>query len=544
MELAGKFCSELERLPLLKCFVFVPINLGISLYIFNTCGYTLPETFTSMYTNLVLIQLQRYQTRTSYGSASISNLESLPPIIDEILLKLSKMAYDHLKNNITLIFDEEKIRQYCFNSNNQSLDNFDGMGLLQVTNHRHFESFSKTYQFIHRTLQELLAAWYLSRQDTSFQQKALQSIFDKKEFEMVWIFYAGLTKFSSVSFRDFLPENYMLRFKVLSYRAFAWYLRTVVRDPIIKFPDVSDLSRNFHYGKQYSNNLSNCISREFQITLIVAVMEAQNPQLCKEMCKSYLFYGDTCWFCVPESAATPQILSALSYCIAHSGKKWVVQCKSFDNSVADNFLKYLTCNNSLDCECNKCEACKNSTNKAICVFDVDCSQYQINGIPKFIRTQKFLQWLLLSYCKHADDTLIAEVAKVLENNTCLKMLHLVGCNVTSNGIKAIGHMLRKNNTLKWIGFKDNMTTLREEDIALLLQQIYGHNDTVYMIFFDNIFHSSHKIQGHLKIINDGRLSRGKQKLNLSLLGCFKHHEICQYIISRVPFMRENKVCIN
>jgi len=536
-ELMTKFCSELERLPLLKCFVFVPINLNISLYIFNKCGYRLPETFTGMYKNLVLIQLQRYQTRTSYGSSSISDLDSLPPEIDGMLLRLSKLAYDSMQNNITLIFDEVKIKHYCFDSNNQCLDNFDGMGLLQVTNHRHFESFSKTYQFIHRTLQELLAAWYLSRQDKLFQQKQLKSIFNKKEFEMVWIFYAGITKFASVSFKDFLPDNYILKIKMSIYRVFGWYLRTLVRNIIIRFPDVSEITENFYYGKQYFHNLSNCISTEFQTTLIAAVMEAQNPQLCKDMCNSYLFYDEPFWFSVPESASTPQILSALSYCIAHSGKKWMIQCKIFDRHMAVNFLKHLTSPNR---ESKTSDHCDDSR---ICLFDVDCSQNEISGIPRIIHSQKCLQWLLLSYSKQAGDQLIIEVAEALKENTCLKMLHLVGCNITSNGIEAIADMLKVNETLMWIGLKDNMATLKEEDILTLLRVVQDHNDTVVMIFLDNMLHSSKKVQVRLNIINQERQLKGKQKLNLSLLGCFKRNEICQRIISRIPFIKKDMVSL-
>ncbi|XP_065906828.1 protein NLRC3-like [Dysidea avara] len=538
-ELMEQFDSELKRLPLLKSFVFVPINLSISLYIFYTNGYKLPETFTGMYKNLVLIQLRRYQTRTSYGSASISDLDSLPPEIDDMLLRLSKMAYDHLHNDITLIFSEAKIKEYCFDSTDKNLDNFDGMGLLQITNHRHFESINKTYEFIHRTLQELLAAWYLSRQDAPIQKKQLQSIFNKKELEMVWIFYAGLTRFHSVSFKECLPESYSLRIKISSYRAFSWMQNTFARNAFIRFPDVSKLADDFQFGKQYSYNLSRCISREFQTTLIAAVMEAQNPQLCKDVCNSYLFYGETCWFFVPESAVTPHILSALSYCIAHSGKRWIVQCNTFDKYGAECLLKYLsmTCSNS---EFKKYEKHSCSTNSSISIFDIRCSQYQISGITELVHTLKHLQFLMLSYSNRVNDKILAEIAEALKDNTCLIIFNLHGCNVTSNGIESIADMLKKNKTLQWIGLKDNMATLKEEDIVLLLQKICDHNDTVLLIHLDNIFHSSDKVQDHLRVINVQRQKRGKEKLNLSLLSCFKHYEICQQFISRIPFIKEDE----
>ena len=540
-ELVEKFKSDLNRLPLLKSFVFVPINLSISLYIFNANSYKLPETFTSMYIQLVLVQLQRYQTRTSYGTSSISNFENLPPEINDMLLGLSKMAYDNMVNNITLTFTEAKIKQYCFDSIDKNFNSFDGMGLLQVTNHRHYASISKTYEFIHRTLQELLAAWYLSRQDKSFQQKCLRSIFNKKEFEMIWIFYAGLTKFTSVSFREYLPDNYLIRIKMTTCRIFNWMMRPIARNLFIKFPDLRKVTENFHFGYQYSSSLSNCISREFQTTLIAAVMEAQNPQLCKEMCESYLFDDQFCTFCVPASAATPQVLTALSYCIAHSRKKWMVHCKPFDKNGADYLLKYLTCSKSDNCECNKCESFSGCTNSAISIFDVDCSQYPINGIPRLLRTQKDLQFLIMSYSKEADDKLITEVAEALEDNTSLTMLHLVGCNITSNGLKAIAHMLKKNKTLKWIGLKDNTTTLNEEDIIMLLQQIHYHNDSIFLVYLDSMFHSSHKVQDYLMMINNKRKLEGKQTLYLSFLGAFNHHDFCKGIISRIPFTSKEEV---
>ena len=526
LALVQKFYSELERLPLLKCFVFVPINLCIALYTFNRNRYGLPKTFTDMYKHLVLIQLKEHQSRKSHGSASITTLEDLPKDVEDMLLRLGKMAYDHLLKDITLIFSEKIVRQYCFASEDESLDSFDGMGLLQVTNHKHFKSISKTYEFIHRTLQELLAAWYLSRKPKPYQQKQLQNLFNNTEFEMIWIFYAGLTKFKDISFKEFLPSNYYLKIKMTSYRTFSWFLRNIIANTFVKFPSVSDLIDKFSIGKQYSYDLSHCINRLFQTTLIAAVMEAQNPELCKDMCESYLFYGEPCWFAVPESDTTPQFLSALSYCIAHSGKKWMIQCRSFDESGANNLLKHITC-----------------ISNGICVFDVDCSQGPISGIPKLVRIHQHLQWLILSNSKYTDDKLIGEVAEALEDNTCLIMLHIVGCSVTSNGLRSIAHMLHRNKTLQWIGLDKNRSTLTEGDIIMLLQTIRYRNNTVFMIFIDNAFHTSDNIQELLQILNYTREQRGVRKLSLTLMDCFKRRETFEWIVSTIPFIQNQVISL-
>ncbi|XP_065916440.1 protein NLRC3-like isoform X1 [Dysidea avara] len=544
-ELEQQFRSELNRLPLLKCFVFVPINLCIVLYIFDKSNGQLPNTFTDIYKNLVLIQLRRHQARNSHGSSSINTLNDLPEEVDEMLLRLSKMAYYCLQNNVTLTFDEAKIRQYCFSSSDENLDGFDGMGLLQITNHRHFESYSKTYEFIHRTLQELLAAWYLSCQPKSFQLKQLQSIFDQKELEMVWIFYAGLTKFTNASFKDILSANRVLRINLLGYK--------IVNVLLLSFASKVFLSYRFrgtcickaierqYGGIHYSSGVSHYISREFQCTLIAAVMEAQNPELCRNICDSHLFYGDTCWFSVPGSAATPQILSALSYCIAHSGKKWIVQCKMLDSSQADNLLKYLVCEKAPCNKCGECVACNINPKGSIYVLDIHSGHNQVDGSLKLLQPQINLQWLILSFCTSVNDEFVLELAKVLAGNTSLKKLHLTGCNVTSNGIKVISHMLKKNKTLSWIGLADNVSKLNEKDIAFLLKEIRDHNNTVNMIFMDSVFHTSEIVQEQLQIVNYNRQERGVEKLSLTLLDVFKHRDICQKIFSKLPFMQNQKL---
>jgi len=445
------------------------------------------------------------------------------------------MAYDHLLNDFTLVFDEAKIEQYCFTSNEQNHEGFDGMGLPQVTNHRHFHSISKTYEFIHRTLQELLAAWYLSQQSKSYQKKQLQSLFNKSEFEMIWVFYAGLTKFANISFKEILPQNYILKMKMSCYKILNWLMWSIASTTFIRFQSVCKLLDGQICGKQYSNDLSHCISKQFQATLIAAVKEAQNPHLCKEMCESYLFYDEPCYFSVPESAATPQILSALSYCIAHSGKKWIVNCNGLDSCQADSLLKYLTDSKTFSCKCDTCIENTRNTDSSICVLDFASSQNQIDGSLKLVQTQRNLEWLILAYCKVVDKDFVCKLSAALEENICMKKIHLSGCGITSDGIKAIAQMLKKNKTLEWIGLSKNRETLTENDIIMLLQTIYHHNNSVYMIFPDDIFYKSDKIKKQLQILNHSRQERGVEKLSLSLLEAFKHHDTCQRIISKLPF---------
>ena len=63
---------------------------------------------------------------------------------------------------------------------------------------------------------------------------------------------------------------------------------------------------------------------------------------------------------------------------------------------------------------------------------------------QLVQRQKALQWIILSFCKLVDDRFVGKLCKMLERNSSVKMLHLFGCNITSNGIEAIASMLKVN----------------------------------------------------------------------------------------------------
>ena len=195
------------------------------------------------------------------------------------------------------------------------------------------------------------------------------------------------------------------------------------------------------------------------------------------------------------------------------------------------------------CKCETCIDNIRNTDSSVCIIDVDGSENQIDGSLKLIQNQKNLQWLILSYCKLVDKDFVCKLSVALTDNTCVKMIHLSGCRITSDGMKAIAQMLKKNKTLEWIGLAKNRTTLAEKDIIMLLQAIHHHNNTVYMIFLDNAFYTSEKVKRQLQILNHTRQKQGAEKLSLALLEAFKHHETCQHIVSKLPFMNSENVSL-
>ena len=519
VDLVTKFHDELQRIPLLQCLLFIPINLNISLYVFVKQSYKLPSTLTCMYERLVVLQVN------NRCSVSINYLKELRKSEHEFatMIGLGKMAYDHLqKDEVILNFNELIIQKYCFSGNDQNLVSFDGMGLLQVTNHCYYESSAKTYEFIHKTIQELLASWFLSEQPIWYQERELRKMFNKSEFEMVWLFYAGLTKFKTVTFAKLLPRSYFHRFYYHSLS----YLILFGLPHMFRFAGVKEILSDYFSRKQYSSGISKVITREFQITLVAAVMEAQNPKFCKEMCNSYLFYGNSCWFYILDSDITPQTLLSLSYCIAHSEKKWMIQCKILDTYGTENLLKYLTRSNNAE--------------NSIYTFNVTCSQSQIHGIIEVVRTQHCLQWLILSRCEQVDDDFINDLTNALAQNSCVKMLHLLGCKLNHTCVRAIANMLKTNKTLEWIGLKQNLDHMTENDVVIMLLAIRNSpNKTIYMLMLDKVFHESTRVQIELQKINEKR--QENKKLCLTTIDCFKRHN--HWLVQRAISSSQNIVSL-
>ena len=523
-ELVVKFYEELQRLPLLRSLLFIPINLNVSLYVFERNGFQLPQTLTSIYETLVVAQLNHR------NHASVSKLKDLPRFgeVHTMLIRLGRMAYDQLKKSVT-IFDNAVIEKYCVFEHGKTLEYFDGMGLLLVINDWCLQPSKWTYRFTHKTIQELLAAWFISEQPVSSQEEVLQQMFNSSEFRMVWIFYAGLTNLKNISLSTILPNNYSQKITVKFYSSVSAFLSKILPS-MFKFDGIKLIVANYLSTKQYSKSISRFVSPEFQITLAAAVMEAQNPKFCRELRNSYLFDGNTCWFHVPDSDITPQTLASLSYFIVHSGKKWMIQCKTLDKHVTDNLLTYLTSSKIPTCECKKTEDYSDNTNSSIHILNVTCSY----SIIKVVKTQKCLQWLILSHCEVTNDNFINLLTATLMKNTCVKILHLLDCNLTHTNLKAIANMLKKNQTLEWIGLKGNVKHMTENDVFLLLRAIHKYNHTIYMLMLDKNFHTSSKVQSLIERINHKR-----QKTNKLCITSIHHDQLAQS-----PLLKPSRITVS
>ena len=139
---------------------------------------------------------------------SIYKLKDLPEYIHSIIVKLAKMAYIGLKYN-KLVFTDREVEILCPEIMREK-EAANGYGLLQAIQHypckKSVVGVSTSFNFLHFTMQEFLAAYYISMLSDE-QQIQLLHEFWKDSLSFMWMMYVGLTGIDSRSFSQFITSQ-------------------------------------------------------------------------------------------------------------------------------------------------------------------------------------------------------------------------------------------------------------------------------------------------------------------------------------------------
>ena len=181
-----QFKSYLDCYPHIRALMYIPLNCSIVIDVYRSSkarDRIVPRTQTELYTVLTRILLSRYLTdHKVHGKERRWNLQSLadvPSDVEQNLLKLSELAYQGIVQ-----------QQLIFHIIPSDLET---MGLMDMA---YDELESVSYNFLHLTMQEFLAAYYVSKLTSSQQARMIDKSIGRKHFVIVLRFFAGLTKFN------------------------------------------------------------------------------------------------------------------------------------------------------------------------------------------------------------------------------------------------------------------------------------------------------------------------------------------------------------
>ena len=149
----------LELHPHIHSMMYIPLNCAIVLEVYK-CNKQenspIPTTMTELYSSLIhslllryICDLQEYKDKST--GLTLEGFNKLPACIQSHFDKLGKIAWEGLQNDTQIIFTEREIPS-----------GLDTLGLMQSSMELYVDCAQKSFNFLHLTIQEFLAAHYLS----------------------------------------------------------------------------------------------------------------------------------------------------------------------------------------------------------------------------------------------------------------------------------------------------------------------------------------------------------------------------------------------
>ena len=197
----------LHQQPSVDSICFIPFNMVILLYLYKL-GNALPSNSTELYHHFICSTIARHLSKFGNPLASnkITNLSDLPEPYNRIIKQLSKLSLEALNNN-KLIFTLDEITVACPDIA-ATPEAINGFGLLQAVQHFGLYAKTMTLNFLHFTIQEYLAALYISHLPPKEEMKVIEANFWSNNHFNVFSIYVSLTKGQRSSFKKFLSGGF------------------------------------------------------------------------------------------------------------------------------------------------------------------------------------------------------------------------------------------------------------------------------------------------------------------------------------------------
>nr|WPK86727.1 NLRC3-like protein 120 [Sebastes schlegelii] len=172
-ELSSRIISHIKTSRSLHIMCLIPVFCWITATVLDHMLTTdqrgeLPKTLTDMYSHFLLVQTKRKKLK--YGEGHETSPQELTEADGEVLLKLGRLAFEHLEKGDIMFYQEDLER--C------GLDVTEALvysGVCAEIFKRECGIFQKTvYCFVHLSIQEFLAAVYMSHCYTNSNTKVLE----------------------------------------------------------------------------------------------------------------------------------------------------------------------------------------------------------------------------------------------------------------------------------------------------------------------------------------------------------------------------------
>ena len=458
----------LQSNPTINALCYIPLNMTILLCLAEDGIDTLPKTQTEMYKKFIEMTIIRFVKKHENRTLLIK-IGELPHPHNKLFVELAKLAYNALKID-KIVFTLSEIKESCPNLTTASY-NWNGLGLLKAVRYFSVElgNDQVTFHFLHFSIQEYMAAWYISTLSDNEQIKLLHKTFWSHRYYNTWIMYVGITCGSSFALRHFLSGNW-----------FQFY---------------SKLFKNSKISNKYLKNKMRCLH------LFQCLVEANKEDIIVSMKR--LFQSNQ--IDLSNQTLLPSDLNTLGFFLVRSlNKEWdeldlsscnigSASCNILCDRFLDKDVRSIVTIKMVNFSYNQLNVSSlirlfglfNSWHTSEIIITDDAildNATDDKAIEEMILQSSTLTLVLIGFYFFSKNSQPSKVLHVLSKTTNIRIIYLLNCSWKFNSKTSEMLILlekQKLNKIRIIG--PSLDKLFIKSIALLL--IYN-NDCVNMFVYD------------------------------------------------------------
>ena len=477
--------KEIEIRNDVQSLCYIPLVCSIVVYVCKSSEGQLPKTLTELYKKFIVETINRHVEIKQIPSEIPVKLSSLPSPINNNFSKLCELAYDNLKKNPPkLTFSSSELPE-------------DYLGLM--TSFAEYGYGEKTYQFLHLSIQEFLAARWITKYEKT--EELFKDHFENGHFRLCLRFVAGLTYLEHKSYQQYFNNPIDLQCKrvpLFSYEAMyqSWFHQN---------PEI-DGKRHVHL----SPHTVDIFYDKFDVLLLQLLYESQNTTLCQILAQSMINQS----LCLYELNLSLFDILCLSYFLNNSNITWKYLDLGRLNEQKVQIITDTITNNSQQNQCKGLEIVLNndvSPETIDALFQLpffchiqDCTlDIRSNCFPLFSQLQQ-MKVLHLSFLT-SDKYIQSRLQQFIETNTTVQKLAVYDrhqltsdLNVSNKTIQSlrlqdgvpnevIEQLLKNNYTLKALSVTSKST--------LNIHQVNTPLDALSVRTSDDKFSNIMKIKG-------------------------------------------------
>ena len=472
---AEQLIKELKIREDVLSLCYIPFLCSMLVRVYQLSGFILPNTLTKFYKKYVLYAVKRSMKKQELDPDTVESLEELQEDQKRAFDELCCCAYEKLKTQNTT-FNRNEILKL---SHSLKCEHFGLMNCYKIAD-------TTKHQFLHLTIQEFLAAWWITHHDD--QKMLFREHFQDTHFRMTLRFVAGLTELNDDSYQDYFNKEVDLQ---------------CIREPLFGFE--SHQCSVFHQNSQLfcdDNNdsvLSTYPLHESYydtdtIQLLHLIYESENKVLCQTFVSSI----KNSFLCVYRVYSSQFDLLCLSFFLKNSKFTW----KYLHHTYVHEILQLYNEDSNMT-NCIVMKAAYDDITSVIRIHQSSFCQYLRESyinlyyidpihldsvVIMFTQLFKLLHLNILSVHfhnfsffeseDHIDNELLLEMEMALSTNHTVKEFFINLSNLVFNSlINSLITGVERNDTIQFFSLSSDSTRTK----SLQIEELLKNNQTLQAV---------------------------------------------------------------